>query len=426
MVEFLVIRLPADDGDLPSWIVVDSDGTRRGEVTRGPLAQAASDGAARPVIVLVPGGEVLTTTVDIPVRNSNKLLAALPYALEEMLAEDVDDLHFSAGQRQPNGRVPVAAVSDAKMQSWLAALGEAGITANRIIPEQLGLPTIPGSISLLLDGDELIINDGDDTCLYLQDVTPTDALTAIGVFAEAADALDDLADGEVSSRQSHLLVYCSAENDERYRTEWAALRNELSSVDVKLLPDGVLPRLAVTAATGGGINLLQGRYGTKTAYGSLFARWRYAAMLLLALIVVGTSSKAVNYLMLTREEAALQERFHAEYQQIVPGAQPTDDPVRLVSSLRVRAGSGNTTQQVMLQALEELAAAAANAENARIEAISFRGGVADIRVNAASVSVLDAMRQRIDQGGGFQAKIQSTDQVGDRVNSRMQIQAVEQ
>lgn len=425
MVEYLVIRLPADDESLPGWIVVDSDGTRRGEVTRGPLSQAASDAATRPVIVLVPGGEVLTTTVDIPVRNTSKLLAALPYALEELLAEDVDELHFSAGQRQANGRVPVAAVSHARMQTWLGDLAEAGIAASKIIPEQLGLPIIPGSISLLLDGDDLIINDGADTRLYLQDVTPTDALTAIGVFDDVADALDDLANGQTGSAQSHLLVYCSAENDERYRTEWAALRNELSSVDVKLLPDGVLPRLAVTAATGDGINLLQGRYGTKTAYGSMFAQWRYAAMLLLALVVVGTSTKAVNYLMLTREEAALQERFQEEYQQIVPGAQPTDDPVRLVSSLRVRAGSGNNTQQVMLQALEQLAAASASAENINIEAISFRAGVADIRVNAASVSVLDAMRQRIDQGGAFRARIQSTDQVGDRVNSRMQIQAVE-
>lgn len=426
MAEFLVIRLPADEDDLPSWIVVDSDGTRRGEVTRDALSVAARDAAARPVIVLVPGGEVLTTTIDIPVRNTSKLLAALPYALEEMLAEDVEDLHFAAGQRQANGRVPVAAVSHAKMELWLGQLNEAGITASRIVPEQLGLASIPGSISLLLDGDDSLINDGGDTQLYLQEVSPTDALTAIGVFADAGSDAEDDTEGEAVSRQQHLLVYCSAENNEQHRTEWEALRNELSSVDVKLLPDGVLPRLAVTVATGAGINLLQGRYGTKTGYGNALARWRYAAMLLLGLFVVGTATKAVNYAALAREEAALQQNFHAEYQQIVPGAPQTDDPVRLVSSLRVRAGSSNDTPQVMLQALEQLAAASANAEDARIEAISFRGGVADIRVNAASVSVLDAMRQRIDQGGEFRARIQSTDQVGDRVNSRMQIQAAEQ
>ncbi|MGB5352202.1 MAG: type II secretion system protein GspL [Woeseia sp.] len=424
MAEYLVIRLPADADQAAAWITVDSAGTRTGGVSQGALADAASDAAGHAVLVLVPGGEVLTTTVDIPVRNTNKLLSALPYALEEMLAEDVDDLHFAAGLRQANGRVPVAAVSHERMRSWLELLESAGITATRIIPETLGLAAIPGTISLLVDGDEIFINDGGDTQLYLQDVTPTDALTAIGAFNEDAEETDAAADAAPAAR-GHVLVYCSAADDERFRHEWAALRNELDSVDVKLLPDGVLPRLAVTAATGAGINLLQGRYGPKTGYGSVFAPWKYAAMLLLGFIVVGTATKAVNYVKLTREEAALQQSFQAEYQQVVPGAAEVDDPVRLVSSLRTRAGSSNNEPQVLLQALEQLAAASTSAENASIEAISFRSGVADIRVNAANVSVLDAMRQRIDQSGNFRAKIQSTDQVGDRVNSRIQIQAIE-
>lgn len=426
MAEFLVIRLPADDDDLPTWIVVDSDGTRLGAVSRGSLSEAASDAAARQIVVLVPGGEVLTTTIDMPLRNHAKLLAALPYALEEMLAEDVDELHFAAGQRLPNGRVPVAAVSDARMQSWLAALTEVGIKPARLIPEQLGLSAIPGSISMLLDGDVLLINDGDDAQLYLQDVTPTDALTAIGAFADNEPppaAEDEAAAGDTPA---HLLVYCSEADNERFRHEWTALRNELNSVDVKLLPDGALPRLAVSAATSSGINLLQGQYGNKNKNSGLFAQWKYAAMLLLAMLVVGTATKAVNYAKLTREEITLQENFHTEYQQIVPGAPQTDDPVRLVSSLRARAGTGDEAPQILLQALEQLAAASASAGDARIEAISFRSGVADIRVNAANVSVLDSMRQRIDQDSGFSARIQSTDQVGDRVNSRIQIQAIEQ
>ncbi|MBT8097129.1 MAG: hypothetical protein KJO19_08825 [Woeseia sp.] len=436
MAEILVIRLP-DDREAPAaWIAVDSQGTRLGAVSQGPLNEAAAETSNRAVYVLVPGGEVLTTTTEIPVRSPSKLLAALPYALEEMFAEDVDDLHFAAGTRKANGRVPVAAVSHARMAEWLELLADENIEVARLIPEQMGLSFIPGTISMLIDGDDLLVNDGDDTQLFLQDVTPTDALTAIGAFNEHDDtsvddtSVDDTSDDDETvdggNSSSHLLVYCSEADNEKLRHEWGALRNELDSVDVKLLPDGVLPRLAVTAATGSGINLLQGRYGPKTEYGGIFAPWKYAAMLLLGLILVGTATKAVNYLKLTREESALQQAFQAEYEQIVPGAQQVDDPMRLVSSLRARAGSSNQAPQVLLQALERLAEASGSADQARIEAISFRGGVADVRVNAANVSVLDTMRQQIDQGGGFRARIQSTDQVGDRVNSRLQIQAIEQ
>ncbi len=426
MAEYLVIRLPDEALEPAQWIAVDSDGTRLGPPITGPLAEAVKDIHERRVLVMVPGADVLTTTVDIPVRSSSRLQAALPYALEEMLAEDVEELHFAAGSRRENGRLPVAVVSRQRMTAWLAALEDAGIHASRLIPEQHGLARIPGTVSMLLEDERLLINDGAEAELILQDVTPGDALTAIGVLDESAapaEGDDDERDAG-GETPTHVVVYCDAASDERFRYEWNALRQELGSVTVKLLPDGALPRLAATAATGRGVNLLQGAYGPKTEYRGLLAPWRYAAMLLVGLLLVGTAAKAVNYVALGREEAAMRERFQAAYQELVPGAPAVDDPVRLVASLKARAGSGGDAPQVLLQALEELGRAMNANEDARIEAISFRGGVADIRMNAASVSVLDSIRQRIEQGGAFRARIQSTDQVGERVSSRLQIQAM--
>lgn len=429
MAEYLVIRLGTDADDPVDWIAVDSDGTRLGPPVTGPLAAAAGDVGDRRVIVLVPGADVLTTTVDIPVKGA-RLLAALPYALEESVAEDVDHLHFAAGTRRDDERVPVAAVRTEQLDEWLERLSTAGIHADRVLPEQYGLARIPGTSSLLLLGDDIVANDGRHTDILLQDVSPGDVLVALGVLdAHDAGSDDDSHEDDAENRDApprHVLVYCEARDDERYRHDWMALRNELDSLDVKLLPDGPLPRLAATVATGTGVNLLQGRYGPRKEYSSVFAPWKYAAMLLLALVVVGTAGKAAHHVALSREEAALREQFQAAYEQVAPGAAEVEDPVRLVASLRARAGGGNGTPAVLLQALEQLSNAMASGTDVNIEAISFRAGVADVRLNAASVSVLDNVRQRIEQGGVFRARIQSTDQVGERVNSRLQIQVADQ
>jgi general secretion pathway protein L len=319
--------------------------------------------------------------------------------------------------------VPVAAVSRERLNEWLERLRSAGIEPAKIIAEQYGLARLPGTLSLLLEDDQVLLNDGDETVCLLQDMTPGAALIAVGALDDSdshAPAEEDVA----TSPRAHVLIYCEAADDERFKHDWVALRHELDSLDVKLLPDGALPRLAATVATGVGVNLLQGSYGPKSEYGGMLAPWRYAAILLLGLFVMGSAAKSVNYLALQREETALNEQFLTEYQQMVPGAQNVDDPVRLVSSLRARAGGGNGTPPVLLQALEQLSKAVRNDADANIEAVSFRGGVADIRINAASVSVLDSIRQRIDQEGRFQARIQSTDQVGERVNSRIQIQVL--
>ena len=116
MSEFLVIRLGNNPDQPAEWIAVDSSGARRSDLMSGMLAEAAADIGGRDVIVLVPSAEVLTTSVDIPVKGA-KLQAALPYALEEFLADDVDNLHFAAGARRSSGRTPVSVVSRENMDT---------------------------------------------------------------------------------------------------------------------------------------------------------------------------------------------------------------------------------------------------------------------------------------------------------------------
>ena len=329
MAEFLVIRLDPDRSKAVNWIAVDSNGTRISPPVTGLLADAAKDAADRAVIVLVPATSVLTTTVNIPVRRGARLLAALPFALEEHVADDIENLHFVAGERRDNGLLPVAVVAHRQLQEWLERLQEVGISASKVIPENHGLLRIPGTLSLLVAEDQVMFNDGADNEFVMQGVKPSDVLAVAG-------ALDDSnAEEPDPDSSAHLLVYCEPADEDRFQHDWIALRHELASVDINLLPDGVLPRLAVTVATGRGINLLQGRYGPKAELGALFRPWRYAAILLLALGVAGIGGKAVDYYRLSKEESALKAQFTQEYRSIRPGdSREVLDPVAIVNSVR--------------------------------------------------------------------------------------------
>lgn len=422
MAEFLVIRIGENAEQEAHWIAVDSTGGRRSSLVTGPLAEAYNDLGDRKVIVLVPSAEVLTTSVDIPIKGGSRLQAALPYALEEHLAEDIDRLHFAAGTRRSSGKIPVAVVGRDRLGDWIERLTEAGIHPSAVIPDNYGLARIPGTISLLVAEDQVMINDGADIELVMQGVSPGDALAAIG-------ALDDTAgdDGEPGDPASpvmprHVLVYCEPENEERYQHDWLAIRHEMESVDVNLLADGVMPRLAVTVATGAGVNLLQGDFGPKTEYSGLFKPWRYAAILLLAFGFVGIGAKATDYYLLNLQQAELKQQFEAEYQQISPGTSSVEDPARLVASLKSRVGN-SATAPLFLQSLEQLSRALEQNKEAHIEAISYRAGVVDIRLKAPNVSTLDKIQRIVGESGQFEAAIQSTDQDGDSVSSRIQIKA---
>lgn len=419
MSEYLVIRIDQSQIQLAHWIAVDSTGARRSEPVIGTLQEAAAHIGDREVIVLVPSAEVLTTSVDIPVKGA-RLHAALPFALEEHLAEDVEDLHFAAGSKRSSGRTPVSVVSHERMKEWISALDYAGITPNSVIADSYGLARIPGTISMLVADEFVFINDGADIELVMQGVSPGDALAAIGALDDGGDADGD-DDSSPVSMPRHVLVYCEPGDDERYQHDWIAMRHELDSVDVKLLPDGAMPRLAVTVATGAGINLLQGQYAAKKEYSGLFRPWKYAAILALAFVLVGVASKALDFYLLSQQEATLKKTFNTEYQQMLPGAPETDDPGAVIDSLRRRIGTVDTPP-IFLQSMEQLSKAIQQNRQAQIQAISFRAGVIDLRVSAPDVATLDNVQRAIAESGQFRASIQSTDQDGESVSSRIQIQ----
>jgi len=415
MAEFLVIRLGADERSPASWIAVDDNGTRRSPPVTGPLPEAARDVRDRSVIVLVPAGETATLKVDLPAKGA-RLRAALPFALEEQVADEVENLHFAAGQRFASGNLPVAVVAHEKMHEWLMRLQEAGIRPARMVPENHGLAFVPNTLSLLVAEGSVFFNDGTDVEFVMQGVTPGDALAAAGVRQPESG---EHADAAVSR---HLLVYCEPTDDQLFRADWQALRQELDSVDVNLLPDGVLPRLAVTVASGAGVNLLQGRYGEKTDFGAMVRPWRYAAMLLIAVGVLGIAGKAVDYLRLQSEEAALREQFTAVYQQIRPDdTREVLDPLGTVTSIRRAFGAASAAPAVFLPSMQQLASAMQDSKDAAIQAISYRAGVVDVRLTAPDVATLDKIQKSVTQSNRFTASIQSTDRVGEQVSSRIQI-----
>ena len=166
---------------------------------------------------------------------------------------------------------------------------------------------------------------------------------------------------------------------------------------------------------------MQGSYGKRTEYAALFKPWKMAAALLLALGVIAMTMKGVDYYRLSQDESALRAQFTEVYRQIRPDdTREVADPQAMVDSLR-RSLGGSAATDVFLPGLRELGVALAANSAAKVEAISYRAGVIDLRLTAPDVPTLDNIQKAVSASGRFQASIQSTDQVADQINGRIQI-----
>ncbi|MEM9403592.1 MAG: type II secretion system protein GspL [Pseudomonadota bacterium] len=409
MADYQVIQLRNDSSC--RWVNIDSGGMRKSEVGDGTLDQAASANDGRPVIGLLPSEEVLTLTTELRARG-NRLLNALPFALEDHVADDVDSLHFAPGTRLDNGLLPVAVIARDTLDHWLEVLRFRGLEVERLIPEYHGVSDVPNTLSLFIEGNTLMFNDGKGLIFTMSHARPVDVLAAAGYIEH---------DNEEDDRPTALQVYCDDAAESAFASDWDALRHELDSVDVLVLNEGALPRLATAVATGAGVNLLKGAYASKTSTVELIKPWKVAAGLLVALLFTGFAGKVADYVRLGEEEAALKARFTEEYRSIRPSDQREIlDPVGTMGSLRRSLGEAAGPGSVFLPSMQ-VVASAVGGSNSQIEAISYRAGVVDLRLTAPDVAALDRIQQSVNASQRFTATIQSTTQSADGINSRLQI-----
>ena len=105
--------------------------------TPGDWKRVRSLTRGRRVLVLLPSDQVVLSSVSIPSKNRKQLLQAVPYALEDTLAEDIEDLHFSVQQDSDSNNSHVAIVNRTVLAEMLDHLKSQGITAHFILPQIL-------------------------------------------------------------------------------------------------------------------------------------------------------------------------------------------------------------------------------------------------------------------------------------------------
>jgi general secretion pathway protein L len=403
MSEYLVVRLPAlasTTADTPAeqemtaeWLIVDGTGMPSHRVQQGPLQLAASAAAGRRVVVLVPGTDALLAEPVLPLRSGAKLAQIVPFALEEQLASDVEDLHFAVGKRDARAGTPVAVVAHTKMRAWQSTLANAGVPADAIYAETAALPVTPNGVTLLVDQSRV----------YVRRENTLGAVLEIEPLIEALQLA--LASGDES--REHVTIFVSETDYERERDLLEGLREFTASLQLKLMPEGLLPLLAANIVKSSAVNLLQGPYAVKKRANISFAPWRFAAALAFVFFAAHLGLKGWQWYHYKQLEASLDDQITAVFQQAMPGA-PVPEPLETRKQVELRLNQLRGTAPVsgMMTTLALLSEALAQAPGTNLEALSFRNNITDLRLLAPSVDALDRIRQ-VAREKGVTAEIQS-------------------
>ena len=401
------------------WLIADDTGALLGEPCTGTLAEAAGSAEGRRVIALVSAAQVTSRRIDLPIRGRAKILQALPFALEEHVAEDVDELHFSAGKPLPDGQVPVAAVRREKMDAWLAALRQVEIEPNAIYADADLLDDLPGSAVLLLEPRGASMRDTTGRT-FAFDTDSLDTVLELWLEREADSSGED--DNDEVRLRPHLQVFSDAGSAQTCSPALDAIAERLASMDIVILGDGALARMALHVNSGKATNLLQGDYARKSDLSALWPAWRLSCGLAAVALVLALALNVARLFELERTEAQLDTTLNEAFQATFPDIGEIRDPrAQLDSRLRALAQRGADPGSGFLDGVTALSGALAGTSDATIETMSYRAGVIDVRVTVASVETLDQVTRHIEENSTLSAAIQSANPGSKGVEGRLQI-----
>jgi general secretion pathway protein L len=144
-------QTPDDDIRWLEWSRAKSVVVREGSIEAAALPDLANIVGQQSVIALLPGELCFYTQIQLP-NSRRKTVRALPYLVEDKLAQPLESVHIVSGRGRSSNLREVIAVNAEYLNERLAQLHDAAISVASLVPDYMMLPS--GS-------DACVVRDGE-------------------------------------------------------------------------------------------------------------------------------------------------------------------------------------------------------------------------------------------------------------------------
>lgn len=405
----LIVLLPEDlqDDDQNTqplhWWRLERDG-RIQETGCDNLAQLKSRFAGQRLRALAPGTAVSLYRLEMPVRRAAAVRAALPFALEDQLSQDLELLHCVPGPRRSDGRLAAAVVEMDRMERWqdlfaahqwrLEALLPLPALHATEAPEQ-GLlirpspwPGVAAQVLVTSSSEEPVLIEASLLELWLK--------RRLDVLPEA----ERVVQAQGLTREDLGLQH----NQEVDFSEIPAAVDIAQALGHCLQPNPPL-------------NLLTGPFTTSMAA----PPWRKMRPVMVAagvLVAVFVAQFSLEWLTLARERDRLLVGIESVFQSSLPNSRMVQ-PVTQFRQVLEGSAPGSSAGGGAL--LHEALAVVAQADNAGIRQFRATPGELEIELQLTSFAELEALRAGLAARPGLQETLQGADSGDEGVVARLKV-----
>jgi general secretion pathway protein L len=398
MAENIIARLSSSQPDLcVQWLLI-TDATPS-ELRQGTLQELADYAKNEPITLLLPASYVLLLALDLPVKTSSQIKKALPFALDDLLADDVEAYHL-LWHRQPNNKVYVAAISHDKFQAYLSPFQAVGIELDAVYPETLCLPFEDRSCSILIDQQNAVLRSGQ--------------WLGGGIDAEVLPAFVAML-LEENPQLEHLQVWNAGTTAHRL--------SELPIHQIVHVQDSPLKILQAGAIKlNEECNLLSGRYRRKTETTWQWQKGLPALGIILVAVLIQTVVMLNGYWKQKSELATLETQTMTLFKQTFPEVHrivniKAQAEQQLTELKKQSSVNGSRFMSLLYHSGEVLS----TNPDFKLRQLEFVNDMLQLQLTAPDISQVEQFKQQLESSHELSVKIQSAEAGQNTVEAHLEI-----
>jgi general secretion pathway protein L len=417
MSDSLLIHYNPKYATLATWSTVNTTGELTSRITHGALSEI-NTGNTREVIVLLHSQYLHINQLQLPAMNMQKTMKAVPFAIEEYIAQDIEDFHLVVTREKRGNLTSVAGIERELLKNILAVFNEHNIRIDKLLPDALCLPVETRQWACL---------QFEDDC-YLQTQLHQGLVCACNLLPYVLrEQLDKhrTAEPEQSALPEKILFFSEQDTD-----------NELPSIDA-LPDDAAIEPVKVKYnqhplvifcghyRQAEPLNLLQNEFKPRSKSSSYWSQWKLAASLAAVWLVLNLSVAGYEYSQLSSQNRELEQQIIATYKKTFPESKRIINPLAQMKQKlsELQSGASGNNQGLLFLLAAAFGENKVNDQDITLQSLAFRNNKIDLSLESTNLQAIQNLNNMLNSSDKIRSEITSSTAEKDKVRGNLRIEA---
>lgn len=409
MSDTLLIHYNIENSDQASWALCNDMGELTSKISAGSLEELHGIAKDHISIVLLNSQCLHINELQLPTQNAQKMLKAVPYAIEEFIADDVENLHFVVAKSRTSNTTHVVGINKATLQSIIDTFQTADIRIEKIIPDALCLAANEQQWATLNYQQHN----------YLQTNKLNGTIVSQGLLPYV---LDKKLDDETIEKPEKILVFSESENTTTHDLS-SLIKNDIEIVNITYNTHPLVV-FCGNHKQALPLNLLQHEFKLKSKSSGYWKQWRLAAALAGTWLLLHLGVTYFQFNQLKEENIVTKNKIEKIYKTTFPQSRKINNPRKQMEQKlnELKSSSGNASNGLLFILEEAFSNLDQETKDISFKSIVFRNNRMDVGLESKNLQAIENLNKKLNTNNAIKSEISSSSSEKDSVKGNLRIE----